>query len=619
MDGAVQLPDCTSVPEEPTDEDFLSLLPRAEVVRALAERGIEGALELLKREEARGGDLSRRIASFRERLRRQASRSISRLTQDYEKRMSDMEGVRVRSRKLLKEEMDRLRDSLQRAREFSQADLIGDANLLDAVRSALLLPSDALKASLTVKKTFWQRLREFFARIAAALRNLFGRGKKGKHPAPASKPKGRPLTLARLAFLGRSLTPDMTGDLFGELTPGQMAALKESAQKNLASRERELEKKDRGEEDRFRRQRDQLAQEGADAKSLSERRAQDEERQQVERKLRDELSERGWVSERSGHLAVTYGLVERFARLMLEEEEKALPEGLRLSLRGQASTGLYERGRMRELIELSRMDLPGSLLQSRLRGSRHLLEEESYVYREIRSESVHAVLLLDVSGSMAEGGKITAAKKALLALYMAIHRRYPDSIIDIVAFDSNARALDLVELWEAEPGSFTNTGAALQIAYQLLKSSRASRKELYLITDGLPEAYTDPEGAVHSGNLKLAQASALEHARELRRVGPLVSTLVLLKSSDPSYEKAARELAQGLGGSVVITDPNRLAFELLIRFVGGRMEEKAPRGGSEPGAPPSPRDADVPSGADTARARRARRRARAAQEAAPGA
>lgn len=573
MDGAVQLPDCTSVPEEPTDEDFLSLLPRAEVVRALAERGIEGALELLKREEARGGDLSRRIASFRERLRRQASRSISRLTQDYEKRMSDMEGVRVRSRKLLKEEMDRLRDSLQRAREFSQADLIGDANLLDAVRSALLLPSDALKASLTVKKTFWQRLREFFARIAAALRNLFGRGKKGKHPAPASKPKGRPLTLARLAFLGRSLTPDMTGDLFGELTPGQMAALKESAQKNLASRERELEKKDRGEEDRFRRQRDQLAQEGADAKSLSERRAQDEERQQVERKLRDELSERGWVSERSGHLAVTYGLVERFARLMLEEEEKALPEGLRLSLRGQASTGLYERGRMRELIELSRMDLPGSLLQSRLRGSRHLLEEESYVYREIRSESVHAVLLLDVSGSMAEGGKITAAKKALLALYMAIHRRYPDSIIDIVAFDSNARALDLVELWEAEPGSFTNTGAALQIAYQLLKSSRASRKELYLITDGLPESYTEPGGAVRSGNLDKALAYALAHARELSTVQTLVSTLVLLKSDNPAYEKAARTLANVLKGYVVVTDPRRLAFELLVRFGSDRVVE----------------------------------------------
>ncbi|EQD54121.1 hypothetical protein B1B_09829, partial [mine drainage metagenome] len=254
-----------------------------------------------------------------------------------------------------------------------------------------------------------------------------------------------------------------------------------------------------------------------------------------------------------------------------------------------------------------------------LRGSRHLNEETSYVYREIRAESLHAVLLLDTSGSMSEGGKLAAAKKAFLALYMAVRRRYPDATIDVATFDNEVRVRDLVSLWEAPPGAFTNTGEALRVARDLLAGSRASRKELYLITDGLPEAYTDPEGAIHSGNLKLAQASALEHARELRRVGPLVSTLVLLKSSDPSYEKAARELAQGLGGSVVITDPNRLAFELLIRFVGGRMEEKAPRGSSEPGAPPSPRDANGPSGADTARARRARRRARAAQEAAPGA
>ena len=41
-------------------------------------------------------------------------------------------------------------------------------------------------------------------------------------------------------------------------------------------------------------------------------------------------------------MAVTYALVEKFARLGLEEEAKALPEGLRLSVKGAAATGLYE-------------------------------------------------------------------------------------------------------------------------------------------------------------------------------------------------------------------------------------------------------------------------------------
>lgn len=607
-DEVIHLPDCTFVPEEPTDEDFLSLLPRSEVVRALAERGIEGALELLKREEARGGDLGRRIASFRERLRRQAARSISRLTRDYAAQMENLESVRVRSRKLLKEEMDRLRDSLEKARAFSQDGVMGDANLLEAVRSALLLPSDALKASLQVKKSLWLRIREWFARLWAMIRRLFGRGSPSTLPTTKKAP-GRPLTLARLAFLGRSLTPDMTGDLFGELTPAQIAALKESAQKNLASQQRELEKKGRSEDDLLRRKREQLQGEEGEAKRQAEKKFQDEERRQVEQKLRTELSERGWVSERGGHLAVTYALVERFARLMLEEEEKALPEGLRLSLRGQASTGLYERGRMRELIELSRMDLPGSLLQSRMRGSRHLLEEESYVYREIRSESLHAVLLLDVSGSMAEGGKITAAKKALLALYMAIHRRYPDSIIDIVAFDSQARALDLVELWEVDPGSFTNTGEALHIAYELLRSSRATRKELYLITDGLPESYTEPGGVVRSGNLDRALAYATARARELATVQTLVSTLVLLKSDNPTYEKAARTLANVLKGYVVVTDPRRLAFELLVRFSSDRVVETE-MSDSHPETPrvPVASPAEVMARSGTSRERRKARR-----------
>ncbi len=605
---AIHLPDCTLVPEEPTDEDFLTLLPRGEVVRALAERGLEGALELLRTEEARGGDLSRRIAGFRERLRRQASRSISRLTRDYEKKMDDLDSVRVRSRRLLKEEVERLRTSLDRAREFSRDSLVGDANLLEAVRSALLLPSDALKASLEVRLTLWQRIRAWFARLFASLKGLFRRGKK-EEELPVPKSKGRELTLARLAVLGRSLTPEMTGDLFQEMTPEQLTALQESARKNLQSRERDLEKKDRRDEDSYRQRRESLAKESEDAKRLSEKTAQEEERKKVADRLTTELKERGWVSERGNHLAVTYSLVDRFARLMLEEQEKALPEGLRLSLRGQASTGLYERGRLRERIELSRLDLPGSLLASRLRGSRHLLEEESYVYREIRSESIHAVLLLDVSGSMAEGGKIVAAKKALLALYMAIHRRYPDSIIDIVAFDSQARALDLVQLWEAQPGSFTNTGAALQIAYQLLQSSRASRKELYLITDGLPESYIDPTGVVKNGNLEKSLAFALARARDLSTVQTLVSTLVLLRSDNPSYERAARDIVSVLKGYVVVTDPRKLAFELLVRFASDRVVEMQMESeGRQPSAVKPPSAAEAMARGGTARERRKARR-----------
>jgi Mg-chelatase subunit ChlD len=608
---AISLPDCTAISEEPTEDDFLSLLPRSELVRALAESGIEGARELLKKEEAKGGNLARRIAAFRERLRRQAARSISHLTKDYEKRIADMEQSRVHSRKLLKDEMDRLKASLERAKGFSKDALIADSDLLDAVRSALLVPSDALKDSFKVHLTVWQRIKAWFAKLWAAIRRIFGRGKSEKERK--QKPsEGRTLTLARLSLMGRTLSPDMAGDLFDGLTPAQLKALQESAKKNLSSKERDLERKDRDEDDELRRKKDYLSREKTEAQKAEEKRGEEREKEELQKKLTSELKERGFVASREGQLAVTYSLVERFARLVLEEEVKNMPEGLRLSLRGSASTGLYERGRLKETIELSRLDLPGSIVASYLKGSKHLLEDEAYVYREVRSESLHAVLLLDVSGSMAEGDKITAAKKALLALYMAIHRRYPDALIDFAAFDSSVRTLDLVELWEARPGSFTNTGEALHVAHQLLRSSRATRKELYLITDGLPESYTDATGDIKSGNLDKSLAYAVSRARELSTVQALVSTVVLLRSDNPAYERAARDLTRVLKGSVVLTDPKRLAFELLVRFAGDSVVEKE-IATAEERAPQRPRPsvAELMAGGGTARERRrAKRQAR---------
>jgi uncharacterized protein with von Willebrand factor type A (vWA) domain len=222
------------------------------------------------------------------------------------------------------------------------------------------------------------------------------------------------------------------------------------------------------------------------------------------------------------------------------------------------------------------------LLEARLHGSRHIEEETSFVYREVTSERVHVVVAFDRSGSMAEGGKLDAAKKALLALYVAVRRRYPDSVIDVLAFDNAVTALDLVELWECSPGAFTNTAEALRAAHLLLQSSRASRRELFLITDGLPEAYTDDLGQVRSGQLDVAMERALERARELATVSPLRSAVILLKSEHPEYEVAARSIARTLGGEMVVTEPGRLGIELLVRWAHGTEVERRPVGGPVP-------------------------------------
>ena len=306
------------------------------------------------------------------------------------------------------------------------------------------------------------------------------------------------------------------------------------------------------------------------ADAETEHRLRDAEEKRFER----ELKERGFIAERGGDLAVTYGLVERFAKLLLEEESRRLPGDVRLSLKGGGATGVYEKARLRQSDEIAHLDVPGSLLAARLEGSRHIDESTSYVYREITSERVHVVLAFDRSGSMSEGGKLDAAKKALLALYVAVRRRHPDATIDLLAFDNSVTVLDLVELWECRAGSFTNTAEAIRAAHLLLQASRASRRELYLITDGLPESYTADDGSVKSGQLDEALEHALARARELATVAPLRSTVILLKSAHPEFEVAARSIARTLGGELVVTDPTRLGVELLVRWAHGSEVER---------------------------------------------
>jgi uncharacterized protein with von Willebrand factor type A (vWA) domain len=241
---------------------------------------------------------------------------------------------------------------------------------------------------------------------------------------------------------------------------------------------------------------------------------------------------------------------------------------------------------------VAHLDVPSSLLEARLTGSRHIDESTSYVYREVTAERVHVVLAFDRSGSMTEDGKLDAAKKALLALYVAIRRRHPDATIDLLAFENVVTVLDLVELWECKAGAFTNTAEAIRAAHLLLRSSRANRREVYLLTDGLPEAYTADDGTVRSGQLDVALEAALARARELATVPSLRSTLILLKSAHPEYETAARTIAQTLGGELVVTDPARLGVELLVRWAHGTQVERKVLAPSAP----APRPPAVPRG-----------------------
>ncbi len=562
-------------------DDLLDAVDSAALVRALAEEGVEGARRLLRERSTEDAEFRERLERLRDRLRRQGRRRVERIVEEYDQQVLTLDEVRHRTDAEVAQQIAELEERLRSARAIDWSRL-PPADLLDDVRSALLLP-DASWNRPPPPPGLLGRLRAAIVRFFAWLRGLFSR-RRTPRPAPS---RGRRMAFATAAADGRSIGPSELGNALAQLSGSERQELANSVTGALRSRERGIEKEAEEKRRQAEAQRRRLEEERAEAQRRAEAQADSRVRQAEERRVERELKERGFVAEHRGELVVTYGLVERFARLLLEEESQRLPGDMRMSLRGGGSTGVYEKARLQRPEEIAHLDVPGSLLAARFTGSKHIDESTSYVFREITSERVHVVLAFDRSGSMSEEGKLDAAKKALLALYVAIRRRYSDATIDVLAFDNEVQVLDLVELWECRAGAFTNTAEALRAAHLLLRASRATRRELYLLTDGLPEAYTDDDGRVRSGQLDVAMEHALERARELSTVTSLKSTVLLLKSEHPEYEPAARAIARTLRGEMVVTDPAHLGVELLVRWAHGEETERR-LSATAPEAPPAP-------------------------------
>ena len=119
----------------------------------------------------------------------------------------------------------------------------------------------------------------------------------------------------------------------------------------------------------------------------------------------------------------------------------------------------------------------------------------------------------------------------------------------------------------------------------------------------MTEFYTDMEGHVRSGQLEVAMDRALVEARSLSKVRPLRFSMLLIRSTHPEYEAAARAIARTIGGDLIITDPGHLGVELLVRWAHGREVIERPLH-----AAPSPAPLPSEAGSRAGRRRRADRR-----------
>ena len=267
---------------------------------------------------------------------------------------------------------------------------------------------------------------------------------------------------------------------------------------------------------------------------------------------------------------ITHNLVERFASLIFAEEIKNLPDTTRAKFGASSTTqGYYDKGLLRTVDEESRMDIVESMLSARMNHpkSRGMEDSDIYVKRDIHGTGVHVIIMFDRSGSMDENQRLDAAKRAVMALFKAIRLNNPQNVVDVIAFDTRAQIVSLMDVWNCQPKGFTNTGEALRLADQLLAGSKVDRRMVYMVTDGLPEAYRKGDEFIAGDNAK-AMEYALQNANLLRRYKNLRFIMLLLEPKEQVYIDAAKKISEVVSGKIITTDPKKLVSDLLVDYIG---------------------------------------------------
>lgn len=118
-----------------------------------------------------------------------------------------------------------------------------------------------------------------------------------------------------------------------------------------------------------------------------------------------------------------------------------------------------------------------------------LSTEDLEIRNTFRNTHTCTVLMIDISHSMILYGedRITPAKKVALALSELITTRFPNDTLKIIVFGNDSWEIQLKDVPYLQVGPYhTNTVAGLELALDLLRKSKATNKQILMITDGKP-------------------------------------------------------------------------------------------------------------------------------------
>ncbi|MBN1538613.1 MAG: VWA domain-containing protein [Candidatus Thermoplasmatota archaeon] len=301
-------------------------------------------------------------------------------------------------------------------------------------------------------------------------------------------------------------------------------------------------------------------------------------RERMKKELLRTLANMGYVQgagrpdgleEASLQWEITEALVEKFSEFIFAELTQR--SSVLRDRRGKqiSDAGVYEKARMRTVSEEPRMDFLGTMVNARVNHPRDRSIDpfDIIVHREITTSELHCVILVDVSGSMEENQRLEAAKRSVLALSQAVKRDNPRNKVDIISVSTRAKPVTLKEVIALEPHGFTNHQEGFALARAILECSRSDRFMLFLITDGLPEAYIDISGKPVAGDLQTSMDMALAEVNALKRIPDLYFEMFLLEPEDERYISAARRIARAAEGNVIVADPQELAYKVIGEFM----------------------------------------------------
>jgi hypothetical protein len=186
-----------------------------------------------------------------------------------------------------------------------------------------------------------------------------------------------------------------------------------------------------------------------------------------------------------------------------------------------------------------------------------------------RLHPIHLISLIDVSGSMAEEGRLENVKRSLHFMYPYMSQH---DLVSLITFDSSAElhlkaepmTLDGIHhaqqiLNSLVPKDMTNLAAALAVASDLVTSTPATHKAgMIILTDGVVN-----QGIKDTTSLKSI-------VRDLRNATPHLTVFTTGYGSEHNHELLAGIAGEGNGSYTVVNSQEQVA-SVFGDILGGLM------------------------------------------------